>query len=141
MTDKQIILIKNSWKIFRGIAPGLIGEVFYSRLFIMMPSLKSMFNNPMDQQYKKLTDMLSFIVARLDKLEEVTGPAKELALRHVQYGVRPGHYKLVGDALIWTLEKGLGKDWNKELEEAWASCYSILSNTMIEAAYRNEKAA
>lgn len=141
MTPRQIILIKSSWKVFRNIAPGLVGEVFYSRLFIMMPSLKSMFNNPMDQQYKKLTDMLSFIVARLDKLEEVTAPAKELALRHVQYGVRPGHYKLVGNALIWTLEKGLGKDWNSELEEAWTACYTILSNTMIEAAYTNEKAA
>jgi len=142
MTDKQIILIKNSWKIFRGIAPGLVGEVFYSRLFMMMPSLKSMFSNSMTDQYKKLTDMLSFVVARLEKLDEVAAPAGELAIRHIQYGVKPDHYKLVGQALLWTLEKGLGKDWNDELKEAWTACYTILADTMIAAAYGdNEKRA
>jgi hemoglobin-like flavoprotein len=29
-------------------------------------------------------------------------------LRHTGYGVKPDHYRLVGNALLWTLEKGLG---------------------------------
>ncbi len=139
MTDKQIVLIKNSWRIFRAIAPELIGEVFYSRLFLMMPSLKPMFSSSMDTQYKKLVDMLSFIVARLDKMDEVSKTIKEMAIRHEQYGVKPGHYKLVGSALMWTLEKGLGKDWNNELKDAWTACYNVLADTMIAAAYTKDE--
>lgn len=114
--------------------PRLIGDVFYSRLFQQTPSLRPMFGNDMTAQYGKLVEMLSIVVARLDRLETVTADIRELAIRHVQYGVRPAHYKLVGDALLWTLGKGLGKDWTDEVREAWTGCYGFLSATMIEAA-------
>jgi len=133
MTDKQIQIVKQTWKIFRSIDPMLVGDVFYSRLFMMMPGLRPMFKPSMEDQYIKLVDMLNLVVARLDRLEEVTADIAELAQRHVQYGVRPGHYRVVGDALIWTLQKGLGKDWNEEVSDAWLSCYTILSDTMINA--------
>ncbi len=88
----------------------------------------------MTQQYGKLVDMLSMVIARLDRLDTVTDEIAQLAIRHVGYGVRPAHYKLVGDALLWTLEKGLGKDWNEETAIAWKTCYTLLSDTMIAAA-------
>jgi hemoglobin-like flavoprotein len=134
MTERQIVLVKNSWKLFRRMDPQLIGDVFYSRLFQQMPSFRPMFKTNMIEQYTKIVDMLSLIVSKLDKIEILTNDIKQLAIRHVQYGVRPAHYKIVGDALLWTLEKGLGKDWNDETREAWATCYNMLSDTMIEAA-------
>ena len=54
-----------------------------------------------------------------------------MAQRHVQYGVRRGHYRLVGNALLWTLKQGLGNDWTPELESAWTKCYALLSEAMI----------
>ncbi len=57
-----------------------------------------------------------------------------MALRHVEYGVRLDHYKLVGSALLFTLEKGMGTDWPNEMKQAWQACYAILSDTMINAA-------
>ena len=68
----------------------------------------------------------------------------DLAIRHRDYGTKPKHYASVGQALLWTLEKGLGYDWNEEVAEAWLTCYTLLSNTMIDAAnetpqYFNEK--
>jgi hemoglobin-like flavoprotein len=134
MTEKQIKLVKSSWNLFRQIDPQIIGDVFYSRLFQQMPSLRSMFKGPMTLQYTKIVDTLSMIVSRLDNLEQVNEEIKQLAIRHIHYGVRPAHYKLVGDALIWTLQNGLGNDWDKETAEAWLVCYKILSDTMIKAA-------
>jgi hemoglobin-like flavoprotein len=133
MTERQIVLVKNSWKLFRRMDPQLIGDVFYSRLFQQMPSFRPMFKTNMTEQYAKIVDMLSLIVSKLDKIELLTNDIKQLAIRHVQYGVRPAHYKIVGDALLWTLEKGLGKDWNDETREAWSTCYTLLATTMIEA--------
>ncbi len=67
MTDEQIQLIKKSWKKFRGVNPALVGDLFYSKLFIDNPSLRKMFPADMEKQYEKLIDMLNAIVIRLDK--------------------------------------------------------------------------
>jgi nitric oxide dioxygenase len=134
MTKEQIKLVKQTWRIFRDIDPMLIGNLFYTRLFTDNPAVKKMFPEDMQQQYIKLTDMLTSIVSRLDQLDTLSEEITAMARRHVQYGVRPAHYKLVGNALLWTLEKGLGNDWNAEVKDAWLTCYTILSGTMIDAA-------
>ncbi|HEY5968330.1 MAG TPA: globin domain-containing protein [Chitinophagaceae bacterium] len=137
MKESEIIIIKRSWKIFREIDPAIIGDVFYSKLFSYNNGLRKMFPHNMDQQYRKLMDIISTIIARLDKLDELTNEISEMARRHVKYGVRPAHYKLVGNALLWTLKQGLGKDWTLDLETAWTKCYTLLSETMISASVEN----
>jgi len=77
--------------------------------------------------------MISYVIAKLDNLEEIAGEVGKLAVRHSAYGVRAEHYAMVGEALLWTLEKGLQESWNAETEEAWTVCYRILSNAMIVA--------
>ena len=133
MTQEQIILVKKTWKIFRGIDPALVGDAFYSKLFSDTPGLRKMFPRDMSEQYRKLMDMLSTIVSRLDRLSELTGEIAAMARRHENYGVRPAHYKLVGKALLWTFEQGLGDDWTTDVKEAWINCYTTLSNVMIGA--------
>lgn len=133
MTDEQIILIKKTWKLFRDINPALVGDTFYAKLFADNPALRKMFPKNMNEQYTKLIDMLSTIVARLDHLGDLTNEITAMARRHVQYGVKPEHYRLVGNALLWTLEQGLGKDWTQEIKEAWSECYTTLADTMIKA--------
>ena len=134
MTVEQIALVKKTWKIFREIDPVLIGDVFYSKLFIDVPYVKHLFKIPRQQQSRKLIEMLNVIIGRLDRLDELTEDIRKLALRHVEYGVKAQDYKAVGTALIWTLQQGLGKDWTDDVAQAWTSCYKILSDTMINAA-------
>ena len=142
MTKDQILLIKKTWSIFREIDPVLIGDVFYSKLFFDMPQLENLFHTPKEDQSKKLVNMLSIIIGRLDNLEALTEEIKQLAIRHVQYGVKEQHYKAVGTALLWTLQQGLGRDWNGEVKEAWASCFHTLSTAMINASgYKNRRIA
>src|SRR5688572_5208526 len=116
MTGEQKTLIKKTWKMFRGIDPAIIGDTFYSKLFSDTPALRRMFPSKMDEQYKKLIDILSIIVVGIDNLGELNEDITAMARRHVQYGVRPGHYKLVGNALLWTLEQGLGRDWTPQVQ-------------------------
>jgi hemoglobin-like flavoprotein len=134
MTSQQIQLVKSSWKNFQSIRPELVGDVFYSKLFLAMPGLRSLFHITKEEQSKKLIEMLNVIVGRLDRLEELTDDIRRLAIRHVQYGVKREHYDAVGQALLWTLQQGLGKDWNSEVKDAWSACYALLSQTMINAA-------
>jgi hemoglobin-like flavoprotein len=134
MTEEQIQLVKKTWKVFRDIDPGLLGDVFYTKLFAEVPQIKHLFKTSRQEQSKKLVDMINLIIGRLDRLNEVTDEIKQLAVRHIDYGVKASHYEPVGAALLWTLKQGLGKDWNPEVEAAWAACYRTLSETMIEAA-------
>lgn len=135
MTTQEIKLVKTSWKTFRSIDPAVIGDVFYSKLFFDHPQLKALFRIPVEEQSKKLIDMLNIIVGRLDKQSEMSADIEALASRHVHYGVKPAHYKAVGEALLWTLQKGLGNDWADETKAAWETCFNQLAGVMIGAAY------
>lgn len=120
----------------RGIDPSVVAGTFYARLFTDYPAIKKMFPKDMEAQYVKLIDMLNYVVARLDRPDELTENIAAMAERHVGYGVKPGHYKLVGDALLWTLEKGLGNDWNPAVKDAWTEAYTLLADAMINAGNR-----
>lgn len=138
MTQDEILLIKTSWKHLQKIEPVLIGDAFYSKLFLEAPHVRPLFKSSRVEQANKLISTLAVLVSQLEKLDQLTHAIEQLAIRHVQYGVKPEHYDLVGDTLLWTLEKLLGDNWNKELQQAWAACYGILANTMIKAAYASK---
>jgi hemoglobin-like flavoprotein len=48
--------------------------------------------------------------------------------------VTDAHYDTVGAALIWTLEQGLGDDFTPEVQAAWLDVYTVLADTMKQAA-------
>lgn len=133
ITAEQTKLVKNSWKKLRHVNAEIIGDLFYSKLFVDEPRLRKMFSSQMKQQNKKLIDMLSFIVSKIDNFQSVNRDIQALAIRHECYGVKPEHYEMIGTALIWTLEKAVGKDWNINLKQAWIACFNTIAKTMIAA--------
>jgi hemoglobin-like flavoprotein len=131
MTERQILLVKNSWS-YIIVKSEEAGETFYSRLFEVAPAVRPMFKGDQKDQARKLMNMVTLIISKLQKLDDILNEIKMLAQRHNKYGAKPEHYKVVGECLLWTLKKGLAEKWNKELEEAWIAVYSILSNAMIQ---------
>jgi hemoglobin-like flavoprotein len=55
-------------------------------------------------------------------------------MRHAGYGVKDEHYDTVAEALLWTLEQGLGSDFTTEARDAWVAVYTVLASTMKDAA-------
>ena len=140
MNSTQVKLVQES---FSKVVP--ISEaaavIFYDRLFEVAPSVKAMFPSDMTQQRKKLMMMLAAVVNGLGNLESILPAASALAKRHVDYGAQPEHYPVVGDALLWTLEKGLGEAWTPDVADAWTAAYGTLSGYMISEAYSGAQAA
>ncbi|TIS85985.1 globin family protein [Mesorhizobium sp.] len=134
MTPSQIDLVQSS---FVKVAP--IAEtdasLFYERLFEIAPEVKPLFNRDMKEQGRKLMATLGLVINGLKNLDAILPAAKSLAAKHVSYGVRAEHYQPVGDALIWTLEKGLGSAFTSEVRDAWLAAYATLSGAMIAEAY------
>jgi hemoglobin-like flavoprotein len=134
MTPEQVALVQES---FAKIAPiaDRAAIMFYDRLFELAPQAKTMFPTDMTEQRRKLMAALAFVVNGLANLQSVLPAASALAKRHVAYGAEPEHYAVVGVALLWALEKGLGDAWTADAAEAWAAAYGTLSSLMIEQAY------
>ncbi len=141
MLQKKIELVKATWSYVETLDPVIVGGLFYGRLFDIAPEVRSMFRGEIPEQSKKLISMIGYVISKLDKLEDIIGEVGKLAQRHNSYGVKPEHYAIVGDALIWTLEQGLGEHWNKNARSAWIECYTILSEAMINSAAADKAAA
>jgi len=134
MTPQQISLIQASWASVVPIQDTAAG-IFYQRLFALDPEVRPMFKGDLQSQGKKLMQALGFIVNSLTKLDELVPVAQDMARRHVGYGVQAAHYDIVGTALLWTLEQGLGPAFTDEVKTAWATAYGTLAGVMKEAAY------
>ena len=88
----------------------------------------------MAEQGKKLLTTLKVVVNGLTRLEALVPAVQALGRRHAGYGVADEHYDMVAEALLWTLEKGLGPAFTPQTREAWATVYGLLASTMKSAA-------
>jgi hemoglobin-like flavoprotein len=130
MNDLKILAVKTSWSYVLQNAEEA-GSLFYRKLFQLDPSLRLLFKHDIDAQATKLMDMVTYIIAKLQHLNDVEPIISALATRHVRYGTKPEHYKTVGQALLSTLETILRNRWNDEVREAWTDVYSLVARTMI----------
>jgi nitric oxide dioxygenase len=134
LTEEQIDLIQASFAEVRPISVEA-ARLFYARLFDIAPEVEPMFRGDMADQGAKLMATLGVVVSGLRNLGELMPTAADLAARHVTYGVTPRHYTPVGEALIWTLEQGLGETFTPAHRTAWETAYAILSTAMVASAY------
>lgn len=140
MKDTQVQLVQDSFKKVVPIAEKA-AELFYGRLFEIAPQVKPMFKTTdIKEQGKKLMQTIGLAVNGLSNLESIVPTVQQLGVKHIQYGVKEEHFPIVADALLWTLEQGLGDDWNEEVKAAWVEAYTILATTMIDAMKEAEAA-
>lgn len=129
LTTHQIELIQSSFAKVEPIAD-TAAEIFYAKLFEFDPYLKPLFKGDMKEQGRKLMSMLKVATGSLNDLNAVVPVLNTLADRHVDYGVRPQDYTTVGNALLFTLGKGLGDDFTDETRDAWVDMYKVVASTM-----------
>jgi hemoglobin-like flavoprotein len=126
---EQAAELRRSWQLVAPIADEA-AELFYARLFELDPTLRALFHAEPAVQRRKLMDSLTFIVTRADKPNELVPMLAALGERHVRYGVRIEHYATVGEALLWTLDEGLGALRTTEARDAWLATYEFVSAAM-----------
>ena len=133
MTPEQVRLVKTSFAAVVPIADQA-GMLFYDRLFSLDPSLRPLFKGEMSEQRQALMRMIAAAVNGLDRLETIVPAVRARGVRHAGYGVVDAHYLIVGEALMWTLQRGLGDGFTPEVAAAWTAAYGVLSGTMQSAA-------
>ena len=133
MTPEKIALVQSSFKLVAPIAD-TAADIFYDRLFEIAPEVRPLFPAEMGDQKMKLMQMLGTAVSNLHQVETILPAVQDLGRNHVNYGVKDEHYDIVGAALLYTLEKGLGEAWTPELAEAWTEVYGTVATVMKDAA-------
>jgi hemoglobin-like flavoprotein len=108
-------------------------EMFYDRLFEAQPDLRALFGRDMAEQKRKFIATLAAIVAHLDDKKARFSITGTLGQHHGAYGVVPGHYVLVREALMSTLAQTLGPAWTVEAATSWQRAYDCVSAEMQEA--------
>ncbi|MBR1170173.1 globin domain-containing protein [Bradyrhizobium liaoningense] len=112
------------------VMPEVTGALFYERLFANNPNLQPLFRNNLRIQGVKLMTMLAMVVYNLPAPDQLSPAIRDLAVRHVEYGVKLGDYDALREALLWTLEQALGEDLTPAVREAWMVCYDQLAGEM-----------
>jgi hemoglobin-like flavoprotein len=133
MTPQEKALVKETWLKLTPMAYSA-ARLFYDRLFEIDETTRPLFETTdLGEQRQKLIRALAVVVQGLDHLEDLVPTLTGLGRRHVHYGVTDSHYESVGDALLWTLEQGLGSEWTLEAKDAWSRAYLLLTGVMRES--------
>jgi hemoglobin-like flavoprotein len=141
LSDSQRQALKRSWRLVIPIAD-TAADLFYKRLFELKPQYRDLFPEDMSDQKRKLLRMLAFIVRAMDwsddEWREDVPVDEDLLLvvlamgrRHSQlYKIPDESYAAVGEALLWTLDYGLGDSFTPEVRSTWTELYTSLARTM-----------
>jgi nitric oxide dioxygenase len=100
-----------------------VAHGFYARLFTIEPSLEPMFGGSLQAQGDKLMDTLHVVVMHREHLVPLLLALHQLALRYLDWQVRPEHYDRVGEARDATLAQSLGGHFTPAVREAWRVAY------------------
>ncbi|MBF5041565.1 nitric oxide dioxygenase [Aggregicoccus sp. 17bor-14] len=141
MTEAQRSTLKRTWELAEPVAD-TVADLFYRRLFELAPQYQGLFSPDLEKQKRKLVGMLRFVVRSLDwsdaQWKDPVASDSDLFLvmlalgrRHTElYRVPDEAYATVGEALLWTLDYGLGEAFTPEAREAWTRAYGLISMTM-----------
>lgn len=133
VSPRTVRLVQGSWAMVVPIADKA-AQIFYEKLFEIDPTLKPLFHSNLEEQGKKLMQMLGVAVKGVSKLESIVPAVQELGARHVAYGVKDEDYDTVSEALLFTLKTGLEESFTDDVKAAWVEVYTLLSETMKAAA-------
>ena len=132
MNDAQLQLVRTTFAQI-AVMPEVAGALFYERLFAEHPKFRAMFTNTMRVQAVKLMTTLAMVVYNLHQPGEILPAIRDLAVRHVGYGVKRADYDALKGALLWMFQQALGDDFTPEAAQAWVVCYDELAAQMIAA--------
>jgi hemoglobin-like flavoprotein len=133
MTGRQIDLVQQSFEVVK---PNSMqaARLFYQRLFELDASLRPMFRGDIEEQGRKLMQMLGVAVGALRRMDQVLPAVADLGRRHAGYGVRDEHYATVAAALLWTLNQGLGDAFTPDVRAAWIAMFETVTGVMRQGA-------
>jgi len=133
LNSQQKRLVRESFESLEEYSDTVV-RLFYGRLFEIAPQVRGLFRIDIREQSRKLQDMLTSIVAALDRFDEFQPVLADLGRRHVTYGAKPEHYDALRVALLWAFGHALNSAFDRPTKAAWDQLLRNVSNAMLQGA-------
>jgi hemoglobin-like flavoprotein len=79
----------------------------------------------------KFGEMISTIVSFHGEPARMEEQIVWLAFRHIKYGAKPQHAKVMGDVMLETMSRAVGDEWTVDMAMAWADLWNQTSETLM----------
>eukprot|EP00931_Biecheleriopsis_adriatica_P043357 TRINITY_DN2478_c0_g1_i5.p1 TRINITY_DN2478_c0_g1~~TRINITY_DN2478_c0_g1_i5.p1 ORF type:complete len:640 (-),score=156.89 TRINITY_DN2478_c0_g1_i5:507-2375(-) len=154
-SGKTVTAVQKSWLVVKELGTATVGEIFYRHLFSIAPQTKSLFpmsvrsryldwaNSPEEDEddfinssalrnlFSKVLDAVGTAVAGLQNISKLVPELNALGMRHINYSMKEEYFEFGGQALVLTLQDGLGSMLTEEVQQAWISVYEFISASII----------
>lgn len=120
-----------------------ITSAFYKHMFEQHPELLNVFNKTNQKLGRQQTALAQTVIAaakHIDHLEAIIPNVNQIAHKHRALEIKPEHYPIVGENLIWAIQHVLGDAATPEIVDAWTKTYGVIADVFIkmEAALYDE---
>jgi hemoglobin-like flavoprotein len=85
----------------------------------------------------KFSEMMSTLVSFHGDMSRMEEQIRWIAFRHIKYGARPQHAKVMGDVLLETLARATGDEWTLDMATSWADLWNKCCEMMMAFIGRN----
>eukprot|EP00930_Biecheleria_cincta_P074829 TRINITY_DN6203_c0_g2_i1.p1 TRINITY_DN6203_c0_g2~~TRINITY_DN6203_c0_g2_i1.p1 ORF type:complete len:469 (+),score=84.19 TRINITY_DN6203_c0_g2_i1:71-1477(+) len=155
LSAQTVDSVKRSWVAVESLGSEVVAELFYKNLFEVAPTTKELFpiavrnrhrdwacdeeededdpvNSPaLRKLFAKVLDAVGTAVAGLQDITSLVPHLTALGMRHINYNTTDEHFAYGGQALLITLQAGLGELYTPDVEAAWKLVYDFVSATII----------
>ena len=111
-----------------------ITTAFYQKLFETHPQLLNIFNHTNQQKGRQQNALATTILAAakyIDQLGVLLPAVKQIAHKHRSLQVKPEHYPVVGETLLWAIKDVLGEAATDDILNAWGEAYGVIADIFI----------
>jgi len=154
-SGSTISAVQKSWLVVKELGTGAVGEILYRHLFSIAPQTKELFPMSVRSRYRdwansaeedekdfvnspalrnlfsKVVDAVGTAVAGLQNISKLVPELNALGMRHINYNMREEYFAFGGQALVLTLQDGLGSMLTEEVQQAWISVYEFISASIV----------
>ncbi|WP_312039484.1 globin domain-containing protein [Macrococcoides bohemicum] len=112
-----------------------ITSAFYQHMFEAHPELLNVFNKTNQKLGRQQTALAQTVIAaakHIDHLEAIVPNVNQIAHKHRALEIKPEHYPIVGENLIWAIQHVLGDAATPEIVEAWTKTYGVIADVFIQ---------
>lgn len=143
INEADIAIVEKTWAQVEALGVEAVGVILFRYIFTIAPSALQLFSfrtDPDVMTYQtpglkahgvKVVATVGTAVKGLREFEVLLPTLEALATRHAGYGVKPFHFDVVGEALMKTLQDGLGTGFTPRARLAWSKVWHALASPMI----------
>ena len=133
LTQKEISIIKDTVPLLKEEGQTITSK-FYKRLFETHPELKNVFNQTNQKKGLQSSALAMAVLAAADNIDDLSPivPAiMPVVYKHCALQVKPEHYPIVGENLLWAIKEVTGLTDDSEVIQTWGKAYQAIADAFI----------